>query len=113
MPHHTEQAAPTHRRYDDLIADAEAATGILPTIAECERLASELREAITPLADQVRRQQDRLPRDTAAWTVCERALLDAQGALCGGLGRGLRSAALHVATLGAAARRLVECIDRG
>ncbi|MEU3613560.1 DUF6415 family natural product biosynthesis protein [Streptomyces sp. NPDC006872] len=112
MAHHTERSAAPHQRYESLIDEAEHATGILPTIDDCRRLTDGLRDAIRDLADQVRRKQDRLPADGIDWSICEQALLGAQGALCGDLGLGLRSAALHVATLGAAARRLVECIGR-
>lgn len=111
MAHPTEQSAPAHRReLDDLIAEAEAAAGMLPTIDDCRRLAAELPHAIGILAADVRRRQDRLPLNSAAWRACEAALLDAQGALTGDLGRGLRSAALHVATLGQAAHALADCI---
>jgi hypothetical protein len=112
MAHHTDQAATPHQRYEALIAEAEAAAaGILPTIDDCRRLEAAMLRAIRDLADRVRRRQDRLPRDDAAWQVCERALLDAQAALCGSLGFGLRSAALHVATLGQAARALADIRD--
>ena len=110
MTQPTDQAAPAHQRYAALIAEAEAAAGILPTIDDCRRLEGELRAAITDLADRVRREQDRLARDTIDWNVREQALLGAQGALLGGPGLGLRSAALHVATLGGAVRALAECI---
>ncbi|MGW2048511.1 DUF6415 family natural product biosynthesis protein [Streptomyces sp. NPDC001858] len=113
MTHPTGRAVPARERYEALIGEAEHATGILPTIDDCRRLTDGLRDAIRDLADQVRRKQDRLPVGGIDWTICEQALLGAQGALCGSLGLGLRSAALHVATLGAAARRLVECISRG
>jgi hypothetical protein len=108
MTHHTEPAAAVHQRYDDLIAEAEAAAGILPPIDDCRRLARELRAAIRDLAERVRARQDHLPQDDDAWRACEAALLAAQAALCGGLGLGLRSAALHVSTLGGAARRLAD-----
>jgi hypothetical protein len=108
MTHHTEPATAAHQRYDDLIAEAEAAAGILPSIDDCRRLEAELRAAIRVLAEQVRARQDRLPQEDSTWQACEAALLAAQGALCGGLGLGLRSAALHVATLGAAAKRLAD-----
>jgi hypothetical protein len=111
MTQPTEQTAPAHQRYEALIAEAEAASGILPTIDDCRRLEAAMCRVIGVLADRVRRRQDRLPRDDAAWQVCERALLDAQAALCGSLGFGLRSAALHVATLGQAARALAAIPD--
>ncbi|MGW0576320.1 DUF6415 family natural product biosynthesis protein [Streptomyces sp. NPDC002920] len=111
MTHPTEHPAPAHQRYAELIADAEAATGILPTIDECRRLTGELHAALRDLADRVRRRQDQLAEGGADWQLCEAALLGAQGALCGSLGLGLRSAAMHVATLGAAARTLAECIQ--
>ena len=110
MAHHTEQQAAPHQRYAALIDEALAAAGMLPTIDDCRRLEVDARRAIGQLADEVRRRQDRLPRDEAAWEACEAAILGAQGALLGGPGLGLRSAALHVATLGEAARALVECI---
>ncbi|MFC9286531.1 DUF6415 family natural product biosynthesis protein [Streptomyces sp. NPDC057052] len=109
MNHPTEQAAPPHRDYEPLIAEALAATGILPTIDDCRRLNAALRDAIGDLADQVRRRQDRTPREDAAWQACEDALLRAQGALCGDLGLGLRSAALHVEALGQAVHALAAC----
>lgn len=110
MAHHTEQAAPTQRReLDELIARAAAAPGILPTIDDCRDLESRLRRAIGPLADAVRHRQDRLPEGSPDWQACEAALLGAQGALCGSLGLGLRSAALHVATLGEQAQALADC----
>ncbi|MFI6032928.1 DUF6415 family natural product biosynthesis protein [Streptomyces sp. NPDC051315] len=110
MPHHTEQTAPPQPRLDELIDQATAAAGILPTIDDCRRLEAQLRAAITPLADAVRRRQDRLPEDSPAWQACEAALLGAQAALSGNLGLGLRSAALHVATLGEQARTLAACL---
>ena len=108
MPHSTEHHAQA-QHLDQLIAEAAAATGILPTIDRCQQLHDELRAAIGQLADQVRRRLD-YPSDTAEWARCERALLQAQGALLGSLGLGLRSAALHVQTLGEAAAVLAECI---
>jgi hypothetical protein len=113
MPHHTEQHAPPQPRLDDLLAEAEAATGILPTIEDCRRLETQLCAAIRHLADSVRRRQDRLPESSVAWQACEDALLGAQAALCGGLGLGLRSAALHVATLGQQVRALAACVEDG
>jgi hypothetical protein len=113
MPHHTEQTAPPQPRLDDLLAEAAAARGILPTIDECRRLETQLRAAIRQLADTVRRHQDRLPEDSVAWQACEAALLGAQAALCGSLGLGLRSAALHVATLGERAQALAACVEGG
>jgi hypothetical protein len=108
MAHHTEHHGTT-QHLDQLIAEAADATGILPTIDRCEELRDQLRAAIGDLADQVRRRLD-YPSDTAEWTRCERALLQAQGALLGSLGAGLRSAALHVQTLGEAAAALSDCI---
>jgi Mg2+ and Co2+ transporter CorA len=111
MPHHTEQTAPPQPRLDDLLAEAAAATRMLPTIDDCRRLQTQLRRAIGQLADTVRRRQDGLPEHSADWQACERALLGAQAALCGDLGLGLRSAALHVATLGEQAQALADCAD--
>jgi uncharacterized protein YgbK (DUF1537 family) len=109
MAHHTEHHGTT-QHLDQLIAEAADATGILPTIDRCQQLHDELRAAIGDLADQVRRRLDYQASDTAEWTRCERALLQAQGALLGSLGAGLRSAALHVQTLGEAAAALSDCI---
>jgi hypothetical protein len=109
MAHSTEHHA--HAQHlDQLIAEAADATGILPTIDRCEELRDQLRAAIGDLADQVRRRLDYTSTGTAEWTGCERALLQAQGALLGSLGAGLRSAALHVQTLGEAAGALADCI---
>ena len=109
MSHSTEHHAQA-QHLDQLIAEAADATGILPTIDRCEQLHDELRTAIGDLADQVRRRLDYQASDTAAWTRSEHALLQAQGALLGSLGAGLRSAALHVQTLGEAAAALANCI---
>lgn len=113
MPQPTDRAALTaapEPALAGLIAEAEAATGILPTIDDCRRLRDALRPAIGRLAERVRREQDYLARGTAGWQMCEEALLRAQGVLIGDLGTGLRSAALHVSTLGEAARALDDCI---
>lgn len=110
MAHSTEQrttAQPLH----ELIAEARAATGILPTIDRCEQLRDALLAHITELAEQVRRRLGRPPTGTPDWQRHEHALLLAQGALTGSFGLGLRSAALHVQTLGEAAAALADCID--
>ncbi|MDH6610361.1 hypothetical protein M2164_005996 [Streptomyces sp. SAI-208] len=109
MNHSTEHHAPA-QHHEQLIAEAASATGILPTIERCEELRDQLRAAITGLAEQVRRRLDNPATSTAEWIRCDRALLQAQGALTGSLGSGLRSAALHVQTLGEAAQALAGCI---
>ncbi|MER5584142.1 DUF6415 family natural product biosynthesis protein [Streptomyces asoensis] len=112
MSHPTQQqAAPAQRReLDDLIRQALAARHPLATIETCQSLEIRLRAWIRRLADDARRHQDRLPRGEAAWEACEAAILGAQAALLGDAGRGLKSAALHVATLGEAVRELAGCI---
>ncbi len=112
MTNPTKRAAP-RQTLDALIAEGLAATGILPTIDRCEQLRDELRRAMRPLIDNVRQQQAYLASDTIDWHRCETALLDAQGALCGDLGRGLKSAAWHVRTLAEAAQLLQDCIAAG
>ncbi|MCX4816802.1 DUF6415 family natural product biosynthesis protein [Streptomyces sp. NBC_01239] len=113
MQQPTNRAAPEaapRTALDGLIAEAEAATGMLPPYDRCVQLRDTLVTAIGRLADQVRREQGYLADGTADWRQCERALLQAQGALCGDLGRGLQSAADHVHVLGEAARALDACI---
>jgi hypothetical protein len=105
----TDRAA-AQQPLDELIAEAAAATGILPTIDRCQQLRDELRAAVTALADQVRRRLDYAATGTPEWTRLEGALLQAQGALLGGFGVGLMSAAVHVKTLGEAAAALADCI---
>jgi hypothetical protein len=105
----TDRAA-AQQPLDELIAEAQAATGILPTIDRCHHLRDELRAAVTALAAQVRRRLDAADTGTPEWTRLESALLQAQGALLGGFGVGLRSAAVHVKTLGEAAAVLADCI---
>lgn len=112
MNQSTERAAP-RQTLDQLITEGLAATGVLPTIDRCHELRAELVRAMQPLIEDVRRQQGYLPQDTIDWQRCETALLRAQAALCGDLGLGLRSAALHVATLAEAARLLRGCIASG
>jgi hypothetical protein len=112
MSHPTEHPAPAQpAELAELIAEGLAATGVLPTIQRCEELRDALIRGMRPLIDEVRRRQGCEPPGTAAWQLCEDALLRAQGALCGGMGLGLRSAALHVATLAEAAQGLSECIS--
>ncbi|MEV7034669.1 DUF6415 family natural product biosynthesis protein [Streptomyces sp. NPDC093272] len=111
MSQPTEHTAPPQPvELADLIAEALAATGVLPTIGRCEELRDALVRGMRPLIDETRRKQGYEPAGTATWQRCEAALLQAQGALCGGMGLGLRSAALHVATLAEAARALDGCI---
>jgi hypothetical protein len=111
VAHSTEQRATAQQaELDELIAEAKDATGILPTIDRCEELRDGLRAAITDLSDQVRRRLDGADAGTDEWMRLEGALLQAQGALLGGLGLGLRSAAVHVKTLGEAAEALADCI---
>lgn len=112
MNQSTERAAP-RQTLDQLITEGLAATGVLPTIDRCHELRADLVRAMQPLIEDVRRQQSRLSRHTIDWQRCETALLRAQGALCGDLGLGLKSAALHVETLSKAARRLRDCIAAG
>ena len=111
MNQSTERAA-TRQTLDQLITEGLAATGVLPTIDRCHELRADLVRAMQPLIEDVRRQQSRLSRHTLDWQQCETALLRAQGALCGDLGRGLKSAALHVKTLAQAAAGLRDCIGR-
>jgi GTP1/Obg family GTP-binding protein len=111
VAHSTEQRTTAQQaELDELIAEAKDATGILPTIDRCQQLRNELQGRITDLANQVRRRLDYLPAGTDEWMRLEGALLQAQGALLGGLGRGLKSAAVHVKTLGEAAAELADCI---
>jgi PHP family Zn ribbon phosphoesterase len=111
VAHSTEQRATAQQaELDELITEAADATGILPTIERCEELRDGLRAAITDLSGQVRRRLDAADADTEEWMRLEGALLQAQGALLGGFGRGLRSAAVHVKTLGEAAEALAGCI---
>jgi len=112
MTQPTKRAAP-RQTLDALIAEGLAAAGILPTIDRCHELRAELVREIRPLIEDVRRQQSRLSRHTIDWQRCETALLQAQGALCGDLGLGLRSAALHVKTLAEAAQLLRGCVGSG
>ncbi|MFJ9012372.1 DUF6415 family natural product biosynthesis protein [Streptomyces canus] len=112
MSNSTEQRqAAQQAQLDDLIAEARDATGILPTRDQCQQMHDQLRLAIRGLAEQARRRLDNPATSPAEWARCDRALLQAQGALTGSLGCGLRSAALHVQTLGEAAAALADCID--
>lgn len=109
MSHSTEHH-PGTQHLEQLLAEAADATGILPTIDRCVELRDELRAAIRELSEQVRHRLDGELEGTPAWRRYDRALLQAQGALTGSLGLGLKSAALHVQTLGKAVEALAGCI---
>jgi len=112
MRHSTEHH-PGTQHLEQLLAEAASATGILPTIDRCHEMRDQLRAAIRDLSEQVRHQLDGELEGTPEWRRLDQALLQAQGALTGSLGLGLRSAALHVKTLGAAAAVLAGCIAEG
>lgn len=108
----TEHDTPA-QHLEQLIAEAADATGILPTIERCHELHDQLQAAIEDLANRARRRLDNPATGAPEWAHCNQALLQAQGALTGSLGSGLRSAALHVQTLSEAAAALAGCIADG
>ncbi|MFJ8929195.1 DUF6415 family natural product biosynthesis protein [Streptomyces sp. NPDC102364] len=83
-----------------LIDEATAATGILPPHDRLVDLAAQLRTELRDLIPVVQARADGMNRGTTDWYSCDRALAGARETLEGDLGVGLRSAALHVASLG-------------
>ncbi|MFB7499999.1 DUF6415 family natural product biosynthesis protein [Streptomyces sp. NPDC056161] len=98
----------TRQPLDDLIAEAAAATGILPTIDRCHQLNRELRAALADLASQARTRQAAAGDRSRDWYRYDRLLTDTAGVLGQGLGYGLLSAALHVSALGRQAQALAD-----
>lgn len=105
--HHS---AAQQQELDQLISEAYAATGILPTIDDCHRLNERLRAAIKGLADQVKVRQDGQTAGTRDWYRCDRLLADTETVLAETMGPGLLSAAMHVAALGRHCQALRDCI---
>ncbi|MFJ4785182.1 DUF6415 family natural product biosynthesis protein [Streptomyces sp. NPDC088794] len=111
MAHSTEHHSATQQhKLDELISEAYAATGILPTIDDCRRLNEQLRAAIKELADEVRRRRDQMPARSRDWYRCDRLLADTGPLLAEDMGAGLLSAAMHVAELGRHCQMLRDCI---
>lgn len=109
MTHPTDRTAPD-QTVDDLISEAYAATGILPTIDRCRELNTALREHIRQLDGQVRQRQDKASQRSRDWYRCDRLAADTRELLAHDMGSGLMSAALHVAQLGRHCQMLRDCI---
>lgn len=109
MTNPTDRAAP-RQSIDDLISEAYAATGILPTIDDCRRINDGLREAIGEHAEEIRERQAGLPARSRDWYRCDRLLADTVELLARDMGSGLLSAALHVAELGRHCQMLRDCL---
>jgi hypothetical protein len=111
MAHSTEHhSAAQQQELDDLISEAYAATGILPTIDACHRLNERLRAAIRDLAGQVKERRAGQTTGTRDWYRCDRLLTDTETVLAETMGPGLLSAAMHVAALGRHCQMLRDCI---
>ena len=82
-----------------LVDEALKVTGILPPYDRLVELDGQLRAVISARLLAARAAADRLNRGTREWYSLQSAVDDAARALEGGLGIGLRSAALHVAEL--------------
>lgn len=91
---------PTREHVRELLADAQAATGILPTIDQCQRLNDELRRLLADLDAQVRQRQAQSVPRSRDWYAADRLTADAAAVLAESMGLGLLSAATHVAALG-------------
>lgn len=109
MANPTDRTAPD-QTLDDLISEAYAATGILPTIDDCRRINDGLRAAIGELAGQVGERQLHKTARSRDWYRCDRLLADTETLLAQDMGAGLLSAALHVAELGRHCQMLRDCI---
>jgi len=103
----------TPEQVDELIGQAELATGILPPVEHCGELREQLRAAIGQLAGEVRQQQETLPDNSPAWYRCDRLLARTDDLLKDRLPTASLAAALHVAALGRLARELTDCGPKG
>lgn len=95
---------------DDLISEAYAATGVLPTIDNCRRINDGLRQAIGELAKQVQHLKAMQPVRSRDWYRCDKLLDGTTHLLACDMGSGLLSAAMHVAELGRHCQMLRDCI---
>ncbi|WP_394436327.1 DUF6415 family natural product biosynthesis protein [Streptomyces sp. SGAir0957] len=103
----TQHTPPDEDTRTALIAEAEAATGILPPISRLEELDRLLRAELAAVTRTVRGQANRLDHGTTAWYLRDRAIGQAKDTCARDLGVGLRSAALHVSELG----RCLQALD--
>lgn len=102
---------PTREHVQQLLDDAAAATGILPTIDQCQQLNNELRRLLAELDQQVRHRQADLTPRSRDWYAADRILVDTGVVLADTMGLGLLSAATHVAALGRQAAVVLRWLE--
>ncbi|MGX1254247.1 hypothetical protein RKD48_006758 [Streptomyces ambofaciens] len=111
MTNPTDHPTIQERDVQQLLDDAAAATGILPTIGQCQQLNDELRRLLADLDQQVRHRQTGLAPRSRDWYAAERLLIDTGAVLADTMGLGLLSAATHVAALGRQAAVVLRWLE--
>ncbi|MFD7465200.1 hypothetical protein [Streptomyces tendae] len=102
---------PTREHVQQLLDAAAAATGILPTIGQCQHLNVELRRLLAGLDQQLRHRQTGLTPRSRDWYAADRLLTDTGAVLAETMGLGLLSAATHVAALGRQAAAVLRWLE--
>ena len=110
MTHPTGEAAP-HQTLDALVAEAQTATEVLPTIDRCRHLDTQLRDAIRDLHARVEEKAAGLTPRSRAWYACVTLTDRTDEVLAGSLGYGLLSAATRVAALARHCRSLADACE--
>src|SRR5258705_425173 len=102
MSKSTDRAAShyTPEQVDELIGQAELATGILPPVEHCGELREQLPAAIAQPAGEMRQQQETPPDTSPAWYRCDRPPARTADLLKDRRPTASLAAALHVAALG-------------
>lgn len=91
-----------------LIQEGLTTTGILPPYERLVELDTRLSTALRKLMRRAQTEADTMDRGTPEWYARQSAIDNARTAVNGGLGPGLRSAALHVANLARCCHALME-----
>ncbi|CAM5626831.1 hypothetical protein STENM36S_03992 [Streptomyces tendae] len=111
MTNPTDHPTVQERDVHELLAAAEAATGVLPTIDRCRQLNDALRRLLVDLDEQVRLRQVHLVPRSRDWYAADRLATDSGRVLAESMGLGLLSAATHVSALGRQCAAVLRWLD--